>query len=216
MDIHEFIRKLNVKTLVEIGAHFAEDTVIFRASHPTARIVAFEPDPRNIALIRTLGRDTLCELYPLALSNSNGQQTFHLSSGYLSGHPDKMHRDNPYSSSSSLKKPTAYLGQILPELKFEKDTTVDCVRLDDFAPLTDTTIDFIWADVQGAEDLVFGGATETLKRTRFVYTEYATGLYDGQLNKAQLLALFGKDWVVVHDYGNGHDGDILLKNSTIA
>ena len=42
MEIHEFIRKLNVKTLVEIGAHFAEDTVVFRASHPTAHIVAFE------------------------------------------------------------------------------------------------------------------------------------------------------------------------------
>ena len=57
MDIHTFIRNLDVKTLVEIGAHFAEDTVVFRASHPNARIVAFEPDPRNLALIRSLGRD---------------------------------------------------------------------------------------------------------------------------------------------------------------
>jgi 2-O-methyltransferase len=215
MDIHTFIRNQDIKTLVEIGAHFGEDTVIFRASHPTARIVAFEPDPRNLALIRSLGRDTLCELYPLALSNSNGQQTFHLSSGHVSTHPDKMHRENPYSSSSSLKAPTGHL-TVHTVIKFEEDTTVDCVRLDDFAPLTDTTIDFIWADVQGAEDLVFGGATETLKRTRFVYTEYATGLYEGQLNKSQILALFGKDWVVVHDYGNGHEGDILLKNTTLA
>jgi len=215
MEIHAFIRNLDVKTLVEIGAHFAEDTVIFRASHPNARIVAFEPDPRNLALIRSLGRDTLCELHPLAISNSNGQRTFHLSSGHVSGHPDQMHRDNPYSSSSSLKAPTGHL-IVHPVIKFEETAVVQCVRLDDFAPLKDTTIDFIWADVQGAEDLVFGGATETLKRTRFVYTEYATDLYEGQLNRTQLLNVFGKDWTVVHDYGNGREGDILLKNITLA
>jgi len=28
--------------------------------------------------------------------------------------------------------------------------------------------------------------------------------------------VFGKDWIVVHDYGNGRDGDILLKNIAIA
>ena len=69
-------------------------------------------------------------------------------------------------------------------------------------------IDFIWADVQGAEDLVFSGAKDTLTRTRYVYTEYGTNLYEGQLSRDQLITLFGPKWSVVHDFG----GDILLKN----
>jgi FkbM family methyltransferase len=211
MNIHDFIKGQKINTLVEIGAHFGEDTRIFRQSHPAARIVAFEPDPRNIAMINKLGVNSMCELYPVALSNINGQAVFHLSSGHLSDHPDKMHRDNPYSSSSSLKKPTGHL-TVAPAVKFVEDTVVSCIRLDDFAPLKNTPIDFMWVDVQGAEDLVFGGATETLKRTRFVYTEYATGLYEGQLSRAQILDLFGTRWAIVHDFGDGINGDILLKN----
>jgi hypothetical protein len=85
---------------------------------------------------------------------------------------------------------------------------VTCVRLDDVSSLKDSIIDFMWVDVQGAEDIVFAGARETLKRTRYVYTEYATGLYEGQLNRSQILAVFGPKWSVVHDFG----GDILLQN----
>lgn len=216
MDIHSFIRSLDVKTLVEVGAHFGDDTRIFRTSHPGARIVSFEPDPRNIAFLRNHGVDRLCELYPYALSNTTGQQIFHLSSGYVYYHSDAVVRENPYSCSSSLKRPTPHLGERCPDVKFEEDVIVDCVRLDDFEPLKDTTIDFIWADVQGAEDLVFGGATETLKRTRFVFTEYATGLYESQLRRDEILQLFGDSWTLIHDFGNGVDGDILLKNTKLS
>jgi hypothetical protein len=70
----------------------------------------------------------------------------------------------------------------------------------------------MWVDVQGAEDLVFSGAKETLKRTRYVYTEYSNvELYENQLNLNQLLKLFGDSWEIVHDFG----GDVLLKNKDI-
>ena len=88
---------------------------------------------------------------------------------------------------------------------------VQCIRLDDLETIKDSIIDFIWVDVQGAEDIVFSGAKNTLSRTRYVYTEYATDLYEGQLNRDQLLTLFGSDWLVIHDFG----GDILLKNQNI-
>jgi hypothetical protein len=89
---------------------------------------------------------------------------------------------------------------------------VQCTRLDDVEGLQNTVIDFMWVDVQGAEDIVFAGAKNTLSRTRYVYTEYATDLYEGQLNRDKLLALFGSSWSVVHDFG----GDILLKNQELA
>jgi hypothetical protein len=85
---------------------------------------------------------------------------------------------------------------------------VECRRLDDIPSLKNTVIDFIWIDVQGAEDLVFSGAKETLARTRYVYTEYSKDWYEGSMDREQLIAFFGPNWSVVHDFG----GDILLKN----
>jgi hypothetical protein len=68
----------------------------------------------------------------------------------------------------------------------------------------------MWVDVQGAEDLVFSGAKETLKNTRYVYTEYSNiELYIGQLTRDQILKLFGSDWKILHDFG----GDVLLHNT---
>lgn len=208
MDIYEFIRNLNVKTFIEIGMHFGEDTEKFRAMHPDARIIGFEPDPRNIKMITDAKIDKLCEFYPIALSNKNEEREFYMSSGKCPAYIDEKHSTNDWSSSSSLKRPTGHL-TAHRWVTFPNKSIVKCMRLDDV--IQDTIIDFIWVDVQGAEDIVFTGATNTLSRTRYVYTEYATDLYEGQLNREQLLALFGSDWSVVHDFG----GDILLKNQRL-
>lgn len=207
MDIYEFIRKLNLKTFVEIGVHFGEDTRKFRSMCPTARIVGFEPDPRNIKIIRDTGIDRICEFHPVALSDKNETREFHMSSGNAAWSTDPQHHDNDWSSSSSLKRPTGHL-DVHKWITFPKSTMVECRRLDDIESLKGCVIDFMWVDVQGAEDIVFTGAKDTLSRTRYVYTEYATDLYEGQLNRAQLLDLFGSKWAIVHDFG----GDLLLKN----
>ena len=207
MNIYEFVQNLDLKTLIEIGMHFGEDTERFRAMHPTARIIGFEPDPRNIKMITDAKIDKLCEFYPVALSNKNEQSEFYMSSGNCPAYIDDKHNSNDWSSSSSLKKPTGHL-TAHKWVTFPNKVIVQCIRLDDLETIKDTIIDFIWVDVQGAEDIVFSGAKNTLSRTRYVYTEYATDLYEGQLNRDQLLALFGSDWLVVYDFG----GDILLKN----
>jgi hypothetical protein len=69
---------------------------------------------------------------------------------------------------------------------------VPYARLDGVESLQGAHIDSMWVDVQGAEDLVFAGAQETLRCTKYLYTEYCNQeLYEGQLNLAQLLALNG-------------------------
>ena len=207
MNIYDFIRNLNPKTMVEIGMHFGEDTRKFREMLPNVRIVGFEPDPRNVKFILERGIHMMCEFHPVALSNANEEREFYMSSGTAPTFIDSDHNGNDWSSSSSLKKPTGHLA-VHPWCTFPNKAMVTCVRLDDVSSLKDSIIDFMWVDVQGAEDIVFAGARETLKRTRYVYTEYATGLYEGQLNRGQILALFGPRWSVVHDFG----GDILLQN----
>jgi len=207
MDIYAFIQAMTINTFVEIGVHFGEDTRKFRAMHPNARIIGFEPDPRNVKIIRDTGIDKICEFYPVALSDKNETRPFYMSSGKATWSSDPQHRDNDWSSSSSLKRPTGHL-EMHKWITFPGTAMVECRRLDD---IDIGIIDFMWVDVQGAEDIVFAGAANTLTRTRYVYTEYATNLYEGQLNREQLLAVFGPNWGVVHDFG----GDLLLKNTTI-
>jgi FkbM family methyltransferase len=210
MDIYNFIQNLNPKTLIEIGMHFGEDTRKFREMLPNTRIIGFEPDPRNVKFIIDRGLDKICEFHPVALSNGNEDREFYMSSGKVPEFIDDDHNGNDWSSSSSLKRPTGHL-TVHRWCTFPNKAIVKCVRLDDVID-KDAVIDFIWVDVQGAEDIVFDGAADTLKRTRYVYTEYASGLYEGQLNREQLLALFGSQWSVVHDFG----GDILLQNQLYA
>jgi FkbM family methyltransferase len=210
MDIYKFIQDLQPKVLVEIGIHFGEDTRNFRKMFPAARIVGFEPDPRNIAIIRDTGIDKICEFYPVALSDKNETRAFYMSSGKVPIQMDRQHLENDWSSSSSLKRPTGHLN-VHRWITFPNTAQVQCMRLDDVESLKGTTVDFMWVDVQGAEDIVFSGAKDVLSRTRYVYTEYATDLYEGQLNRDQLIKLFGPNWGVVHDFG----GDILLKNTTL-
>jgi FkbM family methyltransferase len=80
--------------------------------------------------------------------------------------------ENDWSCSSSLKKPTNHLLKHR-WVTFPNKVEVNCTKLDDFLHLKNTKIDFMWVDVQGAEDLVFSCAQETLKNTHYVYTEYS-------------------------------------------
>lgn len=107
MSIKEFIKNLDINVFVEIGMHFGTDTQDFRKMHPNSRIVCFEPDPRNIEIIKKLGNDKICELYELALSNTNEPMDFYLSSGDSKGKTEnQIVNSYDWSCSSSLKKPT--------------------------------------------------------------------------------------------------------------
>ena len=208
ISIKKFIEELDIETIVEIGMHFGTDTQDFRKMHPNARIVSFEPDPRNIKMIKKLGNDKLCELYELAVSNTNEPMDFYLSSGNSTGLlNDLLLNENDWSCSSSLKKPTNHLLKHR-WVTFPNKVEVNCTKLDDFLPLKNTKIDFMWVDVQGAEDLVFSCAQETLKNTHYDYTEYSNQeLYEKQLNLDGVLNLF-PGFKVLYDYG----GDVLLEN----
>jgi len=207
MHIKQIIQKLDIQVFVEIGMHFGTDTQDFRKMHPNSRIVCFEPDPRNIEMIKKLGNDKICELYELALSNTNEPMDFYLSSGKCNGLGNLLD-SNDWSCSSSLKKPTGHLS-LHRWITFPTSVKVQCSKLDDFEPLKNTKIDFMWVDVQGAEDLVFSCGQETLKNTHYVYTEYCNQeLYENQLNLEGILKLF-PGFKVLIDYG----GDVLLENT---
>jgi hypothetical protein len=71
-------------------------------------------------------------------------------------------------------------------------------------------IDFVWADVQGAEgDLILGGKETFNKHVKYFYTEYSNmELYENQLNLEQILQLLPTFNIVTQ-----FEGDVLLKNT---
>jgi hypothetical protein len=89
---------------------------------------------------------------------------------------------------------------------------VQTMRLDTFcAEQKIRRIDFIWADVQGAEADLIAGATESLKFTRLLYTEYNENeMYEGQMGLRKLVGLLPDFDVLVR-----FPDDVLLRNRTL-
>jgi FkbM family methyltransferase len=180
------------KTFLEFGAHCGTDTA-WMSQIPGVTIHAFEPDPRNEQPPPpnvTIHRAAIADVdgrAPLVLSKSGWGQ--------------------PWTYSSSLKRPKNHL--VRYPVTFGESIEVETVRLDTFAERTGlSTVDFIWADIQGAEGEMVRGGLETLRRTRYLYTEYSDDeLYEGQPSLADLLAML-PDFRVVELWPD----DVLLEN----
>jgi len=170
--------------ILEIGCNDGTDTIRFLNEFPRARIFCFEPDPRPLArFVRgpcvELHR---CQVMSAAVADVDGFSKFHLSGGYppTGKHPADAQED--WDFSSSLSEPTGHLTWS-PWCTFTRAILVPTIRLDTWLgghPELDK-IDFIWADVQGAEEKLIRGGRETLKRTAWFYTEfYDRPMYLGQ------------------------------------
>lgn len=199
-------------TVLEIGAADGGDTRHLRYTFPRARIYFFEPDPRNIYLIKKDGTDKLATLVESAIGDRDGTAEFQLSSGAPpKGHP--LYGIKAWSWSSSLKRPAKHL-ELYPWVKFEQTAKVKVTRLDTFAAGAKLgTVDFIWADVQGAEDQLVAGGQETLARTRYLYTEFNDQeLYQGQVGLEEILRRMPGKWEVAERFGAE---DVLLVNRSL-
>lgn len=194
---------------VEIGAARGEDTskIIGRMSAVKPGVAyeyyAFEPDPRNIASIKNGPSNPFIHLIPAAIGDANRRTMFHQSGG-----------TNPqfgyeHTLSGSLKKPVQHL-QAHPWCKFDTTVEVRMMTLDSFFDAFSLPhIDFVWCDVQGAEDLVLAGGMNALAHTRFFYTEYYNHeMYAGQIPAAEIHRRLGGMWRVVEQWSN----DILFEN----
>ena len=76
--IKDLLNKNN-PIIIEIGAHYGEDTLRFLEIFPNAKIHCFEPDDRNINIFNQMVNDDRVVLYQSALSNQNGKARFYKS-----------------------------------------------------------------------------------------------------------------------------------------
>ena len=185
---HEIAELVGQNPLIlEIGCNDGTDTERFLEAMPDATIHCFEPDKRAIDrfIVRQISSETLrCNttIHCLALSDINGMAPF-----WASGGRTDNTGPGEWNKSGSLRTPTGHLAQ-LPEITFQRPAPVQCMKLDSWCEWREISrIDFIWMDVQGAEDLVIRGGRRALASTRYIYTEFSDiELYEGQRNLSQL------------------------------
>lgn len=206
--IKDILNKNN-PIILEIGCYKGQDTKIFLDLFDDIQLYCFEPDQQNIKLFRQyIGNDSRCKLFEIAISHIDGEIIFYQSFGPK----DEPLGDLGYferKASGSIRKPTFHL-KAHPWCKFNNGMKVLSLKLDTWCKQNHIDqIDLIWADVNGAEFDMITGATTTLMKTRYLYTEFTLGqeLYEGGLNKLHLLRLLPNFKEVFI-----HENNILLKN----
>ena len=183
----------NAATILEVGAHHGNHTAALLRTFPRANIHSFEPDPRAFAVHTKMVNNSRSKLPP-------GPKAA-LRANYPEG----------WDQSGSLRTPKGHIEKY-PWCKFYRTISVEVCTLDTWASKhAPGGIDFIWADMQGAEgDLGTEGA-KTLARTRFIYCEYSDEeLYEGEPTLARLLELMPTFDVVYR-----LPGDVLLRNTAL-
>lgn len=194
------------QVVLEIGANNGNDSLRMLSAFPGADLHCFEPDPRPAAQLEERLQGTTARVYRSAVGAIDGPLTFHQSSGTpptpIAGIADNWHL------SGSLRTPKRHLDEY-PWCRFDDELTVDCTRLDTWAEQHGVDrVDFIWADVQGAERDLIEGGQQLLSRTRLLYTEYSNKeLYEGQATLRQLKAML-PGWRVVKRFPE----DVLFEN----
>lgn len=169
--------------ILELGCNDGTDTKRILDEFPEATVHCFEPDPRPVERFQI--SDARCTLHRVAIAAQDGTLKF-----YMSGGTPPNRRMLDWDLSSSIRRPTRHL-KAHPWCTFDRTCQVSARSLDSwFNEHTELTqIDFIWADLQGAEgDLIAGGRTTLCNHTRYLYTEfYDTPMYEGQLTRQQIL-----------------------------
>lgn len=211
MNIYDFIKDVinENSTFIEIGSHMGLDTKIFLDITKCVNIHCFEPDDRNILIMKNLNLPVF--LNECVVSNIDGYIDFYKSSGKPwppTGIP--ILDNNDWSSSGSIKKPKLHKSK-LPWCEFNEIDKVRSIRMDTYCRLNNiSSIDFVWMDVQGAELDVLSGFGDMLDKTRYIFTEYSDDeLYENAPNKENILDLLGGNWSIIYDFKT----DVLIKNN---
>jgi FkbM family methyltransferase len=212
------LRKLVGKVspvVLDIGAHDGGTTAMFVDLFPGATVYSFEPDPRAAAKFKArVNRDPRVKLFEHAIGAIDGEAEFHVSSGLppdMTPENAAKHFPKGWDMSGSLRAPKTHT-EVWPWCKFEQSVRVPVRRLDSWAKEQGIgAIDFIWADVQGAEGDLIAGAKATLAKARFFYTEYSNDeWYAGQPKLADIAHML-KGFSILRRY----EMDVLFKNDAL-
>lgn len=162
--------------LVDVGANQGQYVMRMRALGYQGRTISFEPGTEAHRLLtRNAAADQAWAVRKLAISDEAGCVGLRVSRNLVSSSTLRVGAEHvtadPYSATAHTE-------------------TVDCARLD--TVLRDEPGHRIWLklDVQGSEDKVLAGATDTLSRVQVVQCELSVApLYDGQAGYLDIFRL---------------------------
>jgi 2-O-methyltransferase len=198
------------KVIVDLGANNGREAKRFLKLSPQAEMHIFEPLPRWFRyLSKKFGSKSNCYVYDIAISDKDGMADFY---------PEPP---GGKQNSSSLRGKTTKLHDVV----FKDSIKVKTQRLDTWYRQTDaSTVDFIWSDIEGSERELINGGMETLKNTRYFYTEYTEKTYlEGQALLPEIVDLISPYFDIVEKFPwfndkknkSWHFGNILFKNKKI-
>jgi len=197
--------------ILEVGCNDGSHTRQFLDAFPEGRMYCFEPDGRALRRFAQNVQSERVTLEPIAIGAADGTARFFASRGAPS---DEWAERLPegWDLSGSIRPPKQHLVSN-PWCRFDAGSTVPVRSLDSWAAEAGVThVDFIWADVQGAEGDLIAGGRAVLARTRYFYTEYSNEeMYEGQPDLQSLLDSL-PDFEVVERYRD----DVLLVNRVYA
>jgi FkbM family methyltransferase len=184
-----YISSLNIRTVLDIGAHAGEFAKMIAQMLPGVSVISFEPLKEEYRRLEA----EMCRIpNARALNFAIGDQNQTL----------EMHRSD-FSQSSSLRKMTDLHKEAFPESAGASAEQVEVRRLDDvIAGISIAPEILMKIDVQGYEDKVLAGAPVTLAKTRAVIVEVSfRELYEGQ-------PLFDSIYHTLKDAGFSYTGNL--------
>jgi FkbM family methyltransferase len=145
--------------IIDAGAHVGGDSIEMCRLYKGATIHAFEPVPHIYKLLKhNVRKYSRIHCHTVALSNQNGTQSMHVSSGASDG-------------SSSLLEPKEHLADH-PDVFFNETITVTTQTLDTWAAQQQIKqVDLLWLDMQGYELEVLKASNIILPAVKVVHME---------------------------------------------
>lgn len=153
----------DIDLFLDIGSLDGRESFLVEARFPRLKCIAFEPNPRNIEVIKgeIVRRRSLIDLETYALGNEEGQTTFYTRIPLGS---------NNYGASSMLKFASTERNEEFSTRAIE----VPMHRLDRLEQFKTARKVALWIDVEGAGYHVLEGMAELAEKAQIVHIEVET------------------------------------------
>lgn len=151
----EWLRKHNIKTVIDIGGHHGRVSKVLKYFFPKGYFYIFEPIPENIEIIKKNVHDSRTVIENIALTNTTGTKYF-----------------NKYKKTEVSSLLTIHENyKNLSGGKFEK-IKINTTTLDEyFEKINMQHPVFLKIDTQGSEGIILKSGIKTLKHIDIIHIE---------------------------------------------
>ena len=204
----------DIKTILDIGAMDARQSVEFSEIFEDAKIYTFEATPENYQkclenVAKSENKDRI-QVFDVAVSDKDEKIKFYPLS------IEEMNKGGNMGIGSMFKLMPEEERKIFPEQNWEqREIEVEGTRIDTWKEKNNIgPIDLVWMDVQGAELHALKGMGESLHNVKAILTEAGTkAYYEGHTLFPEIQAYLAQFGFVhlpesVHIYPNSHDYEV--------